>query len=110
MDDAAVAETLFCQGVTHDGVVLVGVYAQVGMVLAGIAYGSVHDATDLATASYAVYGGIGGIVEPRPLVDMGIGGVGACVQGKAPTTTQPARSMTRQSPVATSAEMMSSPG
>lgn len=89
MDDAAVAETLFCQGVTHDGVVLVGVYAQVGMVLAGIAYG---------------------IVEPRPLVDMGIGGVGACVQGKAPTTTQPARSMTRQSPVATSAEMMSSPG
>ena len=77
IDDAAVGEARFLQAVAHDGVVAVGVDADVVAVAVAEVEHGIHHAVAFRQARYAVYHQIWLLVEPRSSIDVSVCGVGA---------------------------------
>ena len=77
IDDAAVGEASFLQAVAHDGVVAVGVDADVVAVAVAEVEHGIHHAVAFRQARYAVYHQIWLLVEPRSSIDVSVCGVGA---------------------------------
>ena len=77
IDDAAVGEASFLQAVAHDGVVAVGVDADVVAVAVAEVEHGIHHAVAFRQARYAVNDQIWLVVEPRSSIDMRVCRVGA---------------------------------
>ena len=83
MDDAAVGKAVFQQVVLHDGVVAVGVHAQVALVGGAVVHHTVEYAVCLGGAGYAVHHVVGqGVVGPLALIYIIIGGIGRWQKGE----------------------------
>ena len=78
IDDAAVDESLANGQMAHGAVALMGVDAQMVMLLLGIVEGDVGDVGGAGSLGQPVYGGIGRRgVNPASMVDISVGGLDA---------------------------------
>lgn len=77
MDNAAVGEGVFGYKMAHDVVIAVGINAEVGLRSLAVAHYCIKDAVDMRFAGDTMNDVIRGVIEPRAVIDVAIGGVRA---------------------------------
>ena len=84
IDDAAFPEAMLFQQMPHEGIVPVGVNADVGNLCHAVGQAFPEDSFSCTASGNPVDGAVGGGVEPLPLLDDPVGGVFADDEGEDP--------------------------
>ena len=77
MDNTTVGEGVFGYEMAHDMVIAVGIYAEVGLRSLAVTHYGIKDAMDMRSAGDTMNDVIRGVIEPRAVIDVAIGGIRA---------------------------------